>query len=85
MILLKDRILVKKIATEENKTESGIILGNKPKTDNDFEVILIGKEVQNIKIGNVVRKYKNISGIPVEYNGDKCFILVESSEIEFIL
>ena len=42
MKLLSDRLLVEPIAKEENVSEAGIILGNKPKNANDFKVLLIG-------------------------------------------
>jgi co-chaperonin GroES (HSP10) len=84
MKILSDRILVKPLPKEENKTVSGIILGNKPKNEHDFEVVLLGTEVKHCKIGDVVRKFKNVAGTPIEYNGIDCFLLKESSEIEFV-
>ena len=85
MKLLKDRILVKKAAKEENKTEAGIILGNKPKNENDFEVLILGNDVKGLKVGAIVRKFQHANAIPVDYNDEKCYILCESSDIEFVL
>lgn len=85
MKLLKDRILVKKLAKKENKTESGIFTGGKLKSDNDFEVLIIGNEVKNIKVGDTVRKFEYANPIEIEYEGKKCFILSESADIEFVL
>lgn len=84
MKLLKDRILVKKVAQKENKTETGIVLGNKPKNDNDFEVLIIGNEIKKLKVGNVVRKFQHVEAIPIEHNEQNCFFLRES-DIEFVL
>jgi len=85
MKLLNNRILVKPVEKQENKTESGIFLGLNNKTENDFEVLIIGDKVENIKVGDIVRKYKYSSGIPIEYNKQKCIILCENSDIEFVL
>lgn len=85
MKLLKDRILVKKVAQKENKTDSGIFLDNKPKNDNDFEILIIGNEVKKLKVGNIVRKFPYANAIPIDYNGQKCFIFSESADIEFLL
>jgi len=85
MKLLSDRILVEPIAKEENVSESGIILGTKPKNANDFKVLLIGPKVKHAKIGDTVRKMQYVSGIPIEYSGKMCFLLREDSEIEFIV
>lgn len=85
MKLLSDRVLAKPLARQENKTESGIILGNNSKTEHDFEVVLVGDKAKNTKIGDVVRKFKNVSGVPHKHNGTDCIILRESSEIEFFL
>ena len=85
MKLLSDRLLVKAIAKEENKTETGIILGNKPKNANDFKVLLVGPNVEHTKIGDTVRKMQYVSGIPIEYNGKMCLLLREGSEIEFVV
>jgi len=85
MKLLSDRILVEPIEKEENKTESGIILGNKPKNKNDFKVLLVGPKVQHTKIGDTVRKMEYVSGIPIEYKGKMCLLLKEDSEIDFVI
>lgn len=85
MKLLSDRLLVEPIEKEENVTESGIILGNKPKNENDFKVLLVGPQVKHAEVGDVVRKMKYVSGIPMEYNGKNCLLLREESELEFIV
>lgn len=85
MKLLSDRLLVEPIAKEENVSESGIILGNKPKNANDFKVLLVGPQVEHAEVNDVVRKMKYVSGIPIEYNGKNCLLLREGSEIEFIV
>ena len=85
MKLLSDRLLVEAIAKEENKTEAGIILSNKPKNANDFKVLLVGPNVEHAKIGDTVRKMQYVSGIPIEYNGKMCLLLREGSEIEFVV
>jgi co-chaperonin GroES (HSP10) len=85
MKLLSDRLLVEPIAKEENISESGIILGNKPKNENDFKVLLVGPEVEHAKIGDTVRKMKYVSGIQIEYNDKMCLLLRESTEIDFIV
>ena len=85
MKLLQDRLLVEPFEKEENKTDSGIILGNKPKNKNDFKVILVGPQVQHTKIGDTVRKMEYVSGTPIEYNGKMCLLLKEDSEIEFVI
>ncbi len=83
MKLLSDRILVERIEKEENKTNSGIILSNKPKNDNQFRVILIGPKAQYTKVGDVVQKMKYVSGTPIKYNGKMCLLLREGSELDF--
>ena len=85
MKLLSDRLLVEPIAKEENVSESGIILGNKPKNENDFKVLLVGPEVEHAKIGDTVRKMKYVTPIAIEYEGKNCFLLKEKSELEFIV
>lgn len=85
MKLLSDRLLVEPIAKEENVSESGIILGNKPKNANDFKVLLVGTKVEHAKIGDTVRKMQYVSGVPMEYNGKMCLLLREGSEIEFVV
>lgn len=84
MKIISDRVLAKPLPKEENTTASGIIFGAKPKNANDFEVVLIGSNVQKIKIGDVVRKFPNVAGTPIEYNGIDCILLRESSDIEFL-
>lgn len=85
MKLLSDRLLVEPIEKEENVSESGIILGNNPKNENDFKVLLVGPKCEHVKEGSVVRKMKYVNGIPVEYQGKRCLLLRENSEIEFVL
>ena len=85
MKLLSDRLLVEPIAKEENVSEAGIILGNKPKNANDFKVLLIGPQVEHVKICDTVRKMQYVSGVPMEYNGKMCLLLREGSEIEFVI
>ncbi len=86
MKLLNDRILVKPLPKEDNTSEAGIILSNKPKNLNDFEVVIVGpKAEESVKIGDVVRKHKNVPGIPIEYNGVMHLLLSLDSEVEFVL
>lgn len=82
---LADRILAKPLPREDNKTEAGIILNNESKNKNDFKVVLIGDKVKHFKIGDTLRKYPNVSGIEVEYNGEPHFMFRENSEVEFVL
>ncbi|WGK93811.1 MULTISPECIES: co-chaperone GroES family protein [Flavobacterium] len=82
MKLLSDRILVERIEKEENKTDSGIILSNKPKNDNQFRVVLIGPKVRHTKIRDIVQKMKYVPGTPIEYNGKMCLLLREGSELD---
>jgi co-chaperonin GroES (HSP10) len=83
MTPLSDRILVEPITKEENKTDSGIFLGNKPKNANEFKVIAIGPQVQHTKIGDVVRKMEYVAGVHIEYEGKMCLLLREGSELDF--
>lgn len=85
MKLLSDRILVKALPREDNTTEAGIILNNEAKNKNDFEVVLIGKKTQYIKVGDKIRKFKNAIGNVIKYDGVDHLLLRESSDIEFIL
>jgi co-chaperonin GroES (HSP10) len=82
---ISDRLLVEPIAKEENISEAGIILGNKPKNANDYKVLLVGPRVEHAKIGDTVRKMQYVHGIPIEYNGKMCLLLREGSEIDFII
>ncbi len=83
MKLLSDRILIRKNAIEK-KTASGIIVPDEMANKNEGVVVLIGNRVQHIKEGDTVR-HKNECGIEIEYLGEKCLLLRESSEIEAIL
>ncbi len=86
MKLLNDRILVKPLPKEDNTSEAGIILSNKPKNLNDFEVVIVGpKAEESVKIGDVVRKHKNVPGIQIKYNGVMHLLLSLDSEVEFVL
>lgn len=85
MKLLSDRLLVEPIAKEENISEAGVILGNKPKNANDFKVLLVGPLVEHAKIGDTVRKMQYVPGVPIEYNCKMCLLLREGSEIDFIV
>lgn len=84
MKLLSDRILVKALPREDNKTEAGIILNNEAKNKNDFEVVIIGKDVKNIKVGNIVTKFKNAFGTVIKYGGEDHLLLRENGDIEFV-
>jgi co-chaperonin GroES (HSP10) len=83
MTPISDRILVEPIAKEDNKTDSGIILSNKPKNENQYKVILIGPKVKYTKVGDVVQKMRYVPGVPIEYNGKICLLLREGSELDF--
>lgn len=86
MKLLKDRILVKPLPKEDNTSKAGIILSNKPKNANDFEVVIVGpKAEESVKIGDVVRKFENVPGIQIKYNGVMHLLLSLDSEVEFVL
>lgn len=85
MKLLSNRILAEPIKKEENITKSGIILGTKPKNSNDFKVLLVGNKVQHVKIGDTIRKMEYTEGVPVEYNGNVCYIFTEDTQIDFIV
>ena len=84
MLLLKDRILVK-INPSEVKNEAGIILPVSMQEKNIGVVVKIGKDVKVLKVGNKVKKYNDVSGPEIEFEGEKLLILSESESIELIL
>lgn len=84
MLLLKDRILVK-MNPSEVKNDSGIILPVSMQEKNIGVVVKTGKDVIAIKVGYKVKKYNDVSGPEIEFEGEKVLILSESESIELIL
>ena len=66
MKALGNKIICIKTEKKENVSNAGIILGNKPINDKEFEVISFGPMVKGIKIGNVVRVFKHSEGIALD-------------------
>lgn len=83
MKLLSNRILVRKLPVDKT-TESGLILSAPSKNKPDVEVVLIGEEVQRLKVGDKVKKYQYSEGIPITYNGEKLLMLKEDEDIELV-
>lgn len=84
MLLLKDRILVK-MNPSEVKNEAGIILPVSMQENNIGVVVKTGKDVKVLRVGNRVKKYNDVSGPEIEFEGEKVLILSESESIELIL
>lgn len=84
MRLIGRKILCKKIV-EEKVSEGGLILPNNYESENDFTVVGIGNRVKFVKVGDRVRKFKNVSGVPVVFRGDSLVILNEETELEVVL
>jgi co-chaperonin GroES (HSP10) len=84
MILLKDRILVK-MNPSEVANASGIILPVSMQEKNIGIVVKIGVDVKAIKVGDKVKKYNDVSGPEIEYEGERVLILSERESIELIL
>ena len=83
--LLSDRILVKKLPVPENKTETGIILSERQREHDDYEVVQVSNNVKQLKPGMVVRKFRNSAGVPISFENENYMILREGSDIEFVL
>jgi len=82
--LLKDRVLVKPSAIEETNS-FGIILPENHKNRDKGVVVAVGEKVAQIKVGDTIRKFKAVTGIPYSENGIDYLILSESNDIELIL
>ena len=82
--LLKDRVLVKPSVIEETNS-FGIILPENQKNKDNGVVVAIGERVQEIKVGDTIRKFKAVAGIPYSEEGVDYWILSESNDIELIL
>ena len=83
MKLVGTKILVEKVAVE-TVTASGLIIPNGISKREEHKVLLIGNKVKNIKVGDMVRKFKFSDGIPIVYEGKQCLILNEDSDIELV-
>lgn len=83
--LLADRILVKKLPVPENKSESGIILSDRQREYDDFEIVQVSNSVKQLKPGMKIRKFRNSEGVPITFNNETFMILREGSDIEFVL
>lgn len=84
MKLLKDRILVKMNPTQIENA-AGIILPISFHEKNTGVVVLIGPEVEEIKVGDKVKKFNDVIGAEIVYEGEKVLILRESEDIDLIL
>jgi co-chaperonin GroES (HSP10) len=82
--LLKDRVLVKPSAVEETNS-FGIILPENQKNRDQGVVVAVGDKVQQVKVGDAIRKFKAVAGIPFSDEGVDYWILSESNDIELIL
>lgn len=81
MKLLGDRLLCKKITQE---TKSGLILPTNHETDNDFEVVKVGAKMKNIKVTDIVRKFKYSDGLQMIDEGIEYLVLKESEDIDVV-
>jgi len=82
--LLKDRVLVKPNPTEKSNI-FGIILPESQQDRDKGVVVAIGERVSEIKVGDTIRKFKAVQGIPYSEEGVDYLILSESNDIELIL
>jgi len=76
------------VLPEPKKTDSLIILSEKDQKDDDGKVVLIGEKVDWLKPGDKIRKYHQVKGVPIDYNGQDCILLnadPNNCEIEFKL
>jgi co-chaperonin GroES (HSP10) len=80
----KDRIFVK-MNPSEVANKAGIILPVSMQEKNIGIVVEIGPEVKKIKVGDKIKKWNDVSGPEIEFEGQKVLILRESESIEFIL
>lgn len=83
--LLGDRILVKKLPVPENKTETGIILSDRQREHDEYEIVQVSAKVKQLKPGMKIRKFRNSEGTPIFYEKENYMILREGSDIEFVL
>lgn len=81
---LHDYLLVELIPVKENKSAGGLFLPGVSEKAFDGKVIMAGPKVTHVKIGDVVRKFKNVPGISMQHEGKDCLFLREGSEIEFV-
>lgn len=82
MRLLGKGILVEKIKGEK-KTEGGIIIPEQQHKDNDCVVLMVGPKVENVKVGDKIRRVQ-FAGTPFDYEGKDCLYLTEDEGIDFI-
>jgi co-chaperonin GroES (HSP10) len=82
--LLKDRVLVKPSQVEQTNS-FGIILPDNHQNKDQGVVVAIGEKVVEIKVGDTIRKFKAVTGIPYSEDGIDYLILSESNDIELIL
>ncbi len=83
MKLIGKKILVEKVAVETT-TASGLIIPNGIANREEYKVLLVGNKVENIKVGDMVIKFRFSDGIPIVYEDKKCLILNEDSDIELV-
>lgn len=80
---LKDRVVLKQMEAEE-KTASGIILPDEAKEKPEVaEVIAVGKEVKEVKVGDKVL-YGKYSGTEVKYKGEEYLIVKEEDVLAIV-
>ena len=83
--LLGDRILAKKLPVPENKTETGIILSERQREHDEYEIVQVSAKVKKLKPGMKIRKFRNSEGVHITYENENYMILREGSDIEFVL
>lgn len=77
--LLSDRILVKPNAVEE-RNSFGIILPENQKNRDESVIVAVGPKVKELKVGDTIRKFTQVPGIPYAEDGVDYLILSEGSE-----
>jgi co-chaperonin GroES (HSP10) len=77
--LLSDRILVKPNAIEE-RNSFGIILPENQKNRDESVIVAIGPKVKELKVGDTIRKFPQVPGIPYTEDGVDYLILSEGSD-----
>lgn len=82
MTLLHDLILVK--PTKENQLKNGLIIPETAQKKNKGEIILIGKKVKKLSVGQQIMYYDNC-GTPLNYHGEPMLLLSESQHIIGVL
>lgn len=82
MTLLHDLVLVK--PTKETQLANGIILPEQAQKKNKGEVMLIGRKVKHLKVGDTVM-YDQNAGTAINYEKQSMLLLSESKHIEAVV